>query len=166
MLENDEIERVLNEFIDYVVSKSNQNAPRASGDLARSIKGNVKVNPNSIEATIEGEDYLEFIDKGVHGTRSSYIETRNSPFRYRNKKPPVRFLQTWLKQKSGKFLARNRRSAAFALQNHIFQHGIRATKFFTNPFEEAFKQLPENLTEAFGLDLESFMEFALNKNRK
>lgn len=161
MLDFDETEKALQEFIDFVVRESKRRAPKASGDLKRSIKGDVKASSNSFEAFITAEDYLPFIDKGVSGTEKKY----NTPFKYTNKKPPVRFLQTWLKRITGKFLGRDRRSAAFALQNSIFKKGIKPTNFFTIPFEKAFKRLPNELVEAYALDVEDFMDFTLNRNR-
>jgi len=161
MLDFDETEKALQEFIDFVVRESKKRAPKASGDLKRSIKGDVKASANSFEAFITAEDYLPFIDKGVSGTEKKY----NTPFSYKSKKPPVRFLQTWLKRKTGAFLGRDRRSAAFALQNSIFKKGIKPTNFFTIPFEKAFKRLPNELVEAYALDVEDFMDFTLNRNR-
>ena len=162
MLDLNETERVLQEFVNYVVRESKKKAPRASGDLAKSIKaGKVKESANSIEVAIYAEDYLPFIDQGVSGTERKF----NTPFSYKTKKPPVRFLQTWLKQKTGVFRARDRRSIAFAIQNSIFKYGIKPTKFFTTPFENAFKQLPEDVIEAYGLDVENFLELTLKDNR-
>lgn len=162
MLETTETERVLQEFVNYVVRESKKRVPKASGDLKKSIKaGKVKESANSIQVSISAKDYLPFIDQGVSGTERKF----NTPFSYKNKKPPVRFLQTWLKRKTGKFLARDRKSAAFAIQNSIFKYGIKPTKFFTTPFENAFKQLPEDIVEAYGLDVENFLELTLKDNR-
>jgi hypothetical protein len=163
MLNLTETERVLNEFVNYVVRESKKRAPKASGDLKKSIrKGKIVESKNSIQATILAEDYLPYIDKGVSGTKTKY----NTPFSYTNKKPPVKFLRTWLKRKTGKFLARDRNSAAFALQNHIFMHGIKPTRFFTTPLENAFKQLPDDIIEAYGLDVEGFLSLTLKDNIK
>lgn len=162
MLTPEETEKILQDFVDYVVRESKKKAPKASGDLRRSIKATpVKATNNSIQVSILAEDYLPFIDQGVSGTQKKF----NTPFSYKTKKPPVKFLQTWLKRKTGKFLARDRRSSAFALQNHIFKYGIKPTKFFTTPFEQAFAALPQELTEAYALDIENFIELTLKDNR-
>lgn len=162
MLDKTETERILQEFVNYVVRESKKRVPKASGDLKKSIKADkVKESANSVQVSISAEDYLPFIDQGVSGTERKF----NTPFSYKNKKPPVRFLQTWLKQKTGVFRARDRRSAAFAIQNSIFKYGIKPTKFFTTPFENAFKQLPDDVVEAYGLDVENFLELTLKDNR-
>jgi len=162
MLETNELEKVLQDFVNYVAREARKKAPKASGSLKRSIKADkVKVSKNSIQASISAEDYLPFIDQGVSGTKKKY----STPFSYKNKKPPVKFLQTWLKRKTGKFLARDRKSSAFALQNHIFKYGIKPTKFFETPFEQAFRSLPEEVVDAYALDVENFMELTLKDNR-
>lgn len=162
MLNTEETEKVLNDFINYVVRESKKRAPKASGDLKKSIKNDgVKSSKNSIQASISAEKYLPFIDQGVSGVKKKY----DTKFSYKTKKPPVRFLQTWLKRKTGKFLARDRKSSAFALQNHIFNYGIKPTKFFETPFEQAFRSLPDEITEAYALDIENFMELTLKDNK-
>lgn len=156
-------ESALNDFMRLVIRKARRNLKdrkiNASKNLSRSFKSFVKVNPNSIEASIEAADYLPFIDRGVKGVKGG---KSLSGFRYTNKKPPVRFLQTWIKQKSGIFRQRDQRSQAFAVQNKVYNYGIRPTKVFTDPFEEEFKTLPNELVEAYGLDVEQFMKLVLN----
>lgn len=164
LISKKETEKALQEFVKSIVDESKENLNtkgiNASGDLNKSIKGNVNVGDNSIEVTIEGENYLKFIDRGVKGVKGG---RSLSGYAYTNKKPPVRFLQTWLKQKSGKFRQRNQRSIAFAIQNKIYNYGIKPTQFFTTPFEKAFERLPEDLVKAYALDVESFIEFTLKK---
>lgn len=162
MIDKSETYRVLQEFADFVVDESKKNLSsggvNASGDLSRSIDSFVKINDNSIDVDILMNEYGKFIDRGVKGIKSG---RSLSGFAYKNKKPPVRFLQTWLKQKTGKFRQRNQRSIAFAIQNKIFKEGIKPTKFLTTPFEQAFGSLPDDVVEAYGLDLVQFMNFTL-----
>jgi len=37
--------------------------------------------------------------------------------------------------------------------------------FFTKPFEQGFKKLPDELIEKFGLDVEDFLAFTLKEDR-
>ena len=158
----EETEEVLQGFLDDVIKQAKRNLKdkniNASRSLSNSFKSEVKVNPNSIEATIEAEDYLPFIDLGVKGTKSG---KSLGGFKYTNKKPPIRFLRTWIKQKSRRFRQRDLNRQAFAVQNTIFKRGIRPTKFFSDPFEDEFKKLPPELIEAYGLDLDRFIDFVL-----
>jgi len=156
-------EEALNEFLKAVITKSKKNLEKqginASKTLSNSFKSLVNVSKNSIEASIDAEDYLPFIDRGVKGVKGG---SSLSGFRYTNKKPPVRFLQTWLKQKTGKFRQKNQKSIAFAIQNKIYNYGIKPTRFFTDPFEQEFKNLPDELIEAYGLDVEEYIKLVLD----
>jgi hypothetical protein len=40
----------------------------------------------------------------------------------------------------------------FALARSIFNKGLKKSLFFTKPFEAAYKRLPEELVEKYGLD--------------
>lgn len=43
--------------------------------------------------------------------------------------------------------------------------GLKTTNFFTEPFETAFKRLPDEIIEAYGLDIESLLKTSI-KNGK
>jgi hypothetical protein len=81
---------------------------------------------------------------------------------------PTRVLDKWVikkgiapRNKSGKFLSRE--GIKFALAKSIALQGIKPSLFFTKPFEKAFERLPDELVEAYGLDVEQFLEFTINK---
>jgi hypothetical protein len=161
-MESEELQKVLKTFLKRVIKKSRANLKskkiNASRSLSNSFKYNVHIGKNSIDADILAEDYLKFIDRGVKGVKSG---KSLSGFKYTNKKPPLRFLTTWIKQKSGKFRQRNQKQMAFAVQHKVFNYGIKPTKFFTDPFEKEFKELPDEVVEAYALDIENFMKFIL-----
>jgi hypothetical protein len=175
MLELTETEKVLKKFVDYVVSESKKNAPKASGDLAKSIKaGTVKESANSIQVSIVADDYLPYIDQGVSGTERKF----NTPFSYKSKggksglkgMPPPKAFDRWniirgraARDDKGRFLTRKQLNFATAVG--VFKKGIRPTKFFTTPLEVAFSQLPEEIIEAYGLDVENLLETTLKDNR-
>ena len=154
------VENELNQFFKDVIRKSRKNLKAkdaiASKDLYRSLKSTVKENPNSIEASLNMEDYGTFINYGVKGTKSGK-SLKN--YKYTNKKPPLRFIKTSLKQKRGRFRERSLNSMAFMVQNVVYQRGIKPTEFYSKPFEEEFKKLPQELIEAYALDVDDFLEF-------
>ena len=47
----------------------------------------------------------------------------------------------------------NRQSLKFAIAKSIFNKGIKPSLFFTKPFEKAYKNLPNELISAYGLDI-------------
>jgi len=159
-------EKELARFFRNVIKESRANLKSkgaiASKDLYRSLKSKVKENPNSISAEVMAEDYWKFINYGVKGVKSGK-SLKN--YRYTNKKPPVRFLRTWLKYKIGTYRPRQLNSMAFRVQNTIYQRGIKPTEFFTKPFEEEFKKLPDDLVEAYGLDVDDFLNFVFKDGK-
>jgi len=150
-----ELQIELEKFRDFVIEEAKKNLSRLGkdgGKLYDSIEGRVQANENSFEMEFSMEDYGIFQDKGVSGKRKKY----NTEFSYKDKMPPPRAFDKWIvrkgiaPRKKGKFASR--KSLQFALSRHIFNQGIYPSMFFTKPFEKAFKQLPDDLIEAFGLD--------------
>ena len=133
----------------------------------------MKVSPNSFQLEFLYEDYGSFIDAGVdgketkYGTRKYGLET----FSYKNKMPPPNALLKWANKKrlrlrdkeTGKFMLGGQQSLAFIIARSIFKHGIKPSYFFTNAFEKAYKKLPQDIIEAYGLDGESFLDYTINK---
>jgi hypothetical protein len=106
------------------------------------------------------EDYGVFQDAGVSGIKKKY----NTPYSYKSKMPPVKAFDKWIVRKGlaprksgGQFTSR--KSLAFLIARSVFRNGIKPSLFFTKPFEAAYKNLPQELVEAYGLDaIELFNE--------
>ncbi len=131
------------------LSKSNKNV---SKELYNSLKGNIKVMPNSIAVEFEMEDYGIFQDKGVSGTEKKY----NTPYSYKSKMPPVKPLADWAKSRNirlrdekGKFKKGSYNTIGFLIARSIYRKGIRATMFFTKPFEAALPLFEDDILEGF-----------------
>ena len=157
MSDKAEIQKELERFRDYVVSQSRRNLSRlkknSSKKLYQSIKGDVKAMPNSISIQFTMEDYGVFQDAGVSGTKKKY----NTPYSYKSKMPPAKAFDKWLVRKGiaprksgGQFASR--KSLAFLIARSVFRNGIKPSLFFTKPFEAAYKRLPEELVEKYGVD--------------
>jgi len=164
----EETEKYLNDFAKYVIQQSRSNLTKGDKNvnkkLYNSLDNEIEVGANSFRLAFLMEDYGKFQDKGVSGTEKKY----NTPFSYKSKKPPLRPITDWVKnrrfqfrQKNGKFMSYQ--STAFLVRNSIFKKGIKPSLFFTKPFEKAFERLPDELVEAYGLDVEQFLEFTINK---
>lgn len=150
-----ELQIELEKFRDYVIEQSKNNLSRLGkdgGKLFDSIEGRVKANENSFEMEFSMEDYGIFQDKGVSGKRKKY----NTEFSYKDRMPPPKAFDKWIvrkgiaPRKKGKFASR--KSLQFIIARGVYMNGIKPSLFFTKPFEKAFKQLPDTLIEAFGLD--------------
>ena len=165
MLKKEETQKQLDDFRRYVIAKSRMNLKtskkNSSGKLSNSIIGVSKVNPNSISLYFEMLDYGVFQDKGVKGLKSNYIENKNTPYSFKKgvaSRQMLKSLDKWIvkrgiapRDKNGKFI--NRQGFKFAVARNIFNKGIKSSLFFTKPFEKAYKQLPDELIKAYGLDI-------------
>ena len=156
-MQKTEVQKELERFRDYVISQSRRNLSRlkknSSKRLYQSIKGDVKAMPNSISIQFTMEDYGIFQDVGVSGKKKKY----NTPYSYKSKMPPPKAFDKWIvrkglspRTKGGQF--KNRKSLSFAIARSVFMNGIKPSLFFTKPFESAYKRLPEELVEKYGLD--------------
>jgi hypothetical protein len=158
-MQKDEVQKELERFRDYVIDVSKANLKRlkkADGKLYKSLKGNVKAMPNSISIEFSMEDYGVFQDEGVNGLKnnqgSKYSFNKGVP-----SKKMLKSLDVWIRRKGlsprdsgGKFVKRT--GIKFAIARSIFNKGIERSLFFTKPFENAYKRLPEDLVEKYGLD--------------
>jgi len=174
------INKELNRFAKYVISQSRANLTRgkknSSKELYNSLDSNVKVSKNSFELTFLMEEYGVFQDKGVKGTKSNYVENKDSPFSYKSKggknglkgMPPPKAFDKWIvrkglkgiRDKKGQFISR--KSLQFMIARSVFEKGVKASMFFTKPFEKAFKGLNKDLVEAYKLDVEALMKNSIN----
>jgi hypothetical protein len=154
-----EIQKELERFRDYVIEASKKNLVRlkkSDGKLYKSLRGEVKTMPNSISIQFMMEDYGIYQDAGVNGLKKK----RGSKYSFRKGVPNRKMLKSldvWLRRKglsprdkSGKFVKRT--SMKFALARSIFNNGLKKSLFFTKPFEAAYKRLPEELVEKYGVD--------------
>ena len=167
-----ETQKVLEAFKDFVIQQARtrltKNKKNVSKELYNSLKGNVKEMPNSIAVDFEMEEYGVYQDKGVSGTEKKY----NTPYSYKSKMPPIKPLADWAKSKNiilrdeqVKYKKGNYNTIGYLIARSIYKKGIKPSLFFTKPFEQAFKKLPNELTESFCLDVEDFLAFALKQDR-
>jgi hypothetical protein len=172
----DNVRGELEVFKKYIVSQSKSNLTRGkhkvTSKLYKSIKADVKVSKNSFEFSFNMDDYGEFLDKGVKGKNTSR-KAPQSPFKFGTgsgkKGGLTQGIDKWVKAKGiqfrdkkiGKFLTY--KSTAFLITRSIYSTGMKPTLFFTRPFEVGFNRLDKDLVEAFGLDIEEFLQFTLNR---
>jgi hypothetical protein len=158
------IQEALEDFKKYVIQQARTNLTKGKKNvdknLYNSLQGFVEKSPAGFRLYFEMEDYGMFQDKGVSGKNKKY----DTPFSYKNKKPPIGPLAEWAKKKNirlrdeqGRFKKGNYNTIGFLISRSIFEKGIKPSLFFTKPFERAFKRLPEDLAEAFGNDIKNMI---------
>lgn len=171
MLKN--VQEELNRFAKYVIQQSRTNLTKgkknSSKELYNSLDSNVKVSKNSFELTFLMEEYGVFQDKGVKGTKSNYLENKDSPFSYKESSKLVGVeyhtgtFAKWAKRKGVQFRNKKGRyvtheQTGYMLANIIKKKGVKASMFFTKPFKKAFNNLDKDIVKAFRLDVEALIK--------
>ena len=170
--------KALKLFGNDVERKAKDNLKRkkklSSKGLYNSIGYKAKVSKNSFELDFFMEDYWKYINYGVKGVGGSKADgsswkkkrVTNSKFKYRDKRPPTIAFNGWTIRKgiaprnaSGQFTSR--KGLLHAIATSVYHTGLETTSFFTQPFDKEFKQLPEELINAYSLDVDNFLEFAI-----
>ena len=162
------LETELNNFGKYVVQQSRSNLTKkkhnATKELYNSIGYFVDKTAQGYKISFEMEDYGMFQDRGVKGVKSNYIANKNSPFSYKQNSNLIGLeYHTGVFAKFAKRMGmqpRNKKgqfgsykSMGYILARSIKNKGIKASMFFTKPFEQAFKRLPEDLAETLAKDI-------------
>ncbi len=190
MLNN--VQAFLDDFKDYVIQQAKSNLTRmkknSSKTLYNSLKGYVKESKNSIQISFEMEDYGFFLDQGVKGANPSKVsknakirgqQAPNSPYRFGSGTKKGTFDQfassiaRWAQRKNlrlrdakGRYAKGNYKTIGYVVAGNIYNRGLKPSLFFTKPFEAAFKKLPDELVEKYGLDMEELFEEITKENFK
>lgn len=172
MLKTDNLKIGLQKFADELVLKAKENLQKkdkvVSGTLYDSIRStDIKISKNSLELGITMADYGGYIDKGVSGTEVK----RDTPYTYKNLKPPASALDSWIVQRGiaprndkGQFL--NRKSVQFAIAKSIFKKGIEPSNFLKEAVQDTIPLIPKELSNRFSLDVKSSLDFIIKSNKK
>ena len=125
----------------------------------------------------DADDYWQFVDQGVRGTggakkgRTAKGEQSarggtgvarggDSPFKFKYDNPKgdlVKAIRGWIKNKPISLGNMNETGLAFAIGYSIKRRGLERTMFYSKPVNKALRTLPEELTDAFRLDLEKMV---------
>lgn len=173
-------EDILEKFAKRVIQQSRTRLTKGNMNvdkkLYNSLKYDLKVYPTAFMLQFLMEDYGKFVDEGVKGTKSS-AKARNSRFKFRDSSNLVGLeaatgkFSKWAKKKGfrlrdakGKFAKGTYKRMGFILAQSIKKKGIKATHFFSRSFEQTYNKLPDELIEAYKLDLEEFLTSSTSGN--
>ena len=135
-----------------------------TGKLRNSLRGNVNTSANSFSADIMMEEYGEWVDKGRGKTQSGGNGQLKKNILKWIKSKPIR-----LRDANGNFAKvkdYKLKGLAYIIARKIHTKGIEPTHFLTDPFERKFKNLPQEIIEAYSLDVEDFLRFTIDKLNK
>jgi len=165
------VSAVLIKFGKYVVQQARTNLTKGKHNfdktLYNSLGYDVSYSKDKFSLTFYMEDYGQFQDLGVKGaggtrkTTSAFNRRNNkgkiwkqkakdSPFQFKNKKPPISAFKRWAEEKG---------LNPYAVRESVFRQGIPATKFFSTPFRLGFNKLPPEIVQAFELTKEDLKAF-------
>jgi hypothetical protein len=179
----------LNDFAKYVIQQSRSNLTNGGKNyekkLYNSLDSEINVSANSFRLAFLMEDYGKFVDKGVRGKDPSRVsknakikgqQAAGSEYKFGSGNfrgtwgTFTNGLEKWVKAKGlrlrdskGRFKEGNVKTIAQIVARNIYFRGIKPSLFFTKPFEKAFERLPDELVEAYGLDVEQFLQYTINK---
>lgn len=182
MLTKENTNEALSKFTKYVITQSKANLTRKNknvkSNLYNSLKGDYSVGNNSIGVYFEMEDYGVYQDSGVKGktSGSSLSNFKEGGFRFGSgtgeagglrkginqwvRDRRIQFREKEGKGVKGQLLSYNQ--TAFLITRSVYQKGIEASRFFSKPFEVGFNRLPDEIVEAYGLDVEKFLKETVN----
>ena len=170
------VKDVLNTFAKRVQQQSKSNLTKSkkkdTGELYNSIGYTLNVSKNSFRLAFTMTDYGAFVDKGVKGKTSS-LKAPLSPFKFGSGTGEAggltKAISGWTERKRIQFRDRNTgrfysyKQTAFLITRSIYNKGISTTNFFSKPFANEFKKLPDEIVTAYGLELHSFLEYTFKK---
>lgn len=149
----------LDKFGKYLVAESRKNLTRKKKNVTKtlydSLDYQITTGPNSFDFDFLMAEYGEWVDKG----------------RKAGKMPPFGPIYAWttrrrlqFKDNKGKFLsyAETARKVMIKIKNK----GIEPSNFYSRPFNLGFAKLPKELEDAYGLDVEEFLEFTISELNK
>ena len=166
------VDAELKKFGNYVVKQARTNLTKKKKSdtkgLYNSIKFDSKATANSFKLSFTMSEHGKFIDKGVKGF-SDDKRAPNSDYKFGTgtgrKGGLTNGIDGWVQRKriqfkdkkTGKFMSY--KQTAYLIRNSIWHKGIETTNFFTKPFEDAFKRLPDDLVKAFALEVDNLFNF-------
>tara|TARA_R100000541_G_scaffold8276_4_gene15851 strand:- start:22 stop:564 length:543 start_codon:yes stop_codon:yes gene_type:complete len=133
--------------------------------LEESISYNLVNGIDGFVLEFRMSEYGVFLDKGVSGNskKQYYIDhlgaKRQSPFKYKQKAPPTKVFEKWIKKKgikgrskkTGRFITT--KSLAFAMSRYRMVNGYAGLSFFSKPLNAVLTKFPKNLLDSIETDI-------------
>ena len=165
----------LNKFAKYVIQQSRSNLTKgkknASKELYNSLGYDVSQSAKETSMAFKMADYGKFQDLGVKGKDSS-AKAPNSPYKFGTgsgkKGGLTKGIDKWVRRrgiqfrdKKGKFLSYEQ--TGYIITRSVYKTGMKASMFFTKPFERAFKRLPDDLVKAYSIGIEKQIQINIKE---
>ena len=165
----------LNKFAKYVIQQSKSNLTKGknntSKELYNSLGYDIESSKDSTSMAFKMADYGKFQDLGVKGKDSS-AKAPNSPYKFGTgsgkKGGLTKGIDKWVRRrgiqfrdKKGRFLSYEQ--TGYIITRSVYKTGMKASMFFTKPFERAFKRLPDDLVKAYSIGIEKQIQINIKE---
>ena len=90
-----EFKKALEKYAKYVIQQSRSNLTKKKNNASKQLYNSLEYKIQGDKISFLSEDYGQFIDKGVKGSKSTYSESSASPFKYTTKQPPSKVFDKW-----------------------------------------------------------------------
>ncbi len=174
-----EVKKILSNFAKLVISEAKDNLRKedknATGNLSESLSYGFSDDDKGFILQFLGNKYGKYQDKGVRGAINPYTGSdaakkpfdKKSVYAYTTKMPPPSKLDKWIVKRglapreNGKFTPRKidkvgfEKSIQFLVARSIYSKGIKASLFFTKPFEKYFSRLEKEVLKEFNLSIDN-----------
>lgn len=155
-MQGENTKRALDKFGKYLVKQSRSNLSKKKKNVTNKLYDSLDYSIRSSDVSFEFdflmEAYGEWVDKG----------------RKAGKNPPFSAIRKWVEDRRIQFRSNRGRfqtydQTAWAVVKKIGRDGIEASNFYSRPFQLGYNKLPNELVEAYALDVEEFIEFSIDK---
>ena len=151
------------------ISVLNKSGKSTSGNLANSLRFDIRKDAEDLILTVYEANYGVFVRKGVKGSQSSSLAP-NSPFSYTTKFPPSGGIDRWVVQKGlkgtrnakGQFTSR--KTLTYLIRRKIFRFGIAPYDYFKT-FADTIDELNGIVAENLKDEILLLIESTLNDSR-
>jgi len=148
-------EEALNKYAKYVIQQARSNLTKGKQNSSKELYNSLSYKIQKKSVLFDMLDYGAFQDEGVRGKNHDYAQSKNSPYKYKDKMPPAKPFEKWIKEKgiqgrdkkTGRFISRQ--SLSYLIARSIYNKGIRATMFFTKPFEAGLDKYSDEIVFGF-----------------
>tara|TARA_R100001126_G_scaffold102621_1_gene87770 strand:+ start:453 stop:1031 length:579 start_codon:yes stop_codon:yes gene_type:complete len=154
-----------------------------TGKLYKSLDYDIEVEKGALLVQFFMEDYGEFVDEGVKGANPNKLPKKSlwkgiqkaptSPYKFGTGSGKsgglTKAIEKWVKskkikgrdRKTGRFITQQ--SMQFLIRRSIYLSGLRATQFFSKPFNKGQEKYFDALQKALALDVEKGIILATEK---
>jgi hypothetical protein len=167
------IEQELSNYITTFLNKASDNLNKTNsittGELDRSLSFEIVPTNTGYLVNFKALEYFKFVDKGVRGAGSSE-KNNTSPYKFKKINPSpdhVTAIKKWIisnnltalvtdinkygatrRERKGETMPQDR--AAYVIARSIKRKGITATNFWSDAFDETFKDFGVKMSAALG----------------